>query len=145
MFKKSVFQFLADELGNTRSIITIEKDVSEMGTKIDGTIKEEEVIELKITEEEKRKESSSSNPHHDQFSMDPIFNEIIEPSLRFNTGNQIFTSNRSFFYDILVVILNGLIMRLFAVIIYLCSVQDKRELELQRHLNMEQGTRLQHI
>merc|ERR1712141_616076 len=62
-----------------------EKDVSEMGTKIDGTIKEEEIIELKITEEEKRKQSSS-NPHHDQFSMDPIFNEIIEPSLRFNTG-----------------------------------------------------------
>ena len=60
-----------------------------MGTKIDETIKEEEVIELKITEEEKRKESSSSNSHHDQFSMDPIFNEIIEPSLRFNTGNQI--------------------------------------------------------
>ena len=88
MFKKSVFQFLADELGNKRSIITIEKDVSEMGTKIDGTIKEEEVIELKITEEEKRKDTSS-NHHHDQFSMDPIFNEIIEPSLRFNTGNQI--------------------------------------------------------
>ena len=61
-----------------------------MGTKIDETIKEEEVIELKITEEEKRKEVSS--PPHDQFSMDPIFNEIIEPSLRFNTGNQIFTA-----------------------------------------------------
>ena len=59
-----------------------------MGTKIDRKIEEEEVIELKITEEEKRRESSS-NPHHDQFSMDPIFNEIIEPSLRFNTGNQI--------------------------------------------------------
>ena len=103
MFWKTVFQFFADELGNKRSIVTIEKDVSEMGTKIDGTIKEEEVIELKITEEEKRKESSSSNPHHDQFSMDPIFNEIIEPSLRFNTGNQIFTSHRSFFYDTLVV------------------------------------------
>ena len=88
MFEKSVFPFFADELGNKRSIVTIEKDVSEMGTKIDGTIKEEEVIELKITEEEKRKQSSS-NPHHDQFSMDPIFNEIIEPSLRFNTGNQI--------------------------------------------------------
>ena len=83
------FNFFADELGNKRSIVTIEKDVSEMGTKIDGTIKEEEVIELKITEEEKRKERSSSNSHHDQFSMDPIFNEIIEPSLRFNTGNQI--------------------------------------------------------
>ena len=88
--KNFVFQFFADELGNKRSIITIEKDVSEIRTKIDGTIKEEEVIELKITEEEKRKESSSSNPHHDQFSMDPIFNEIIEPSLRFNTGNQMF-------------------------------------------------------
>ena len=60
-----------------------------MGTKIDETIKEEEVIELEITGEGKRKESRSSNPHHDQFSMDPIFNEIIEPSLRFNTGNQI--------------------------------------------------------
>merc|ERR1711863_153377 len=40
----------SDDLGNKRSIITIEQDVSEMGTKIDGTIKEEEVIELKITE-----------------------------------------------------------------------------------------------
>ena len=85
---KSVYLIFADELGNKRSFVTIDMDVSEMGTKIDGTIQEEEVIELKITEEEKRKESSS-NPHHDQFSMDPIFNEIIEPSLRFNTGNQI--------------------------------------------------------
>ena len=87
-----------------------------MGTKIDGTIKEDEVIELKITEEEKRKESSSSNPRHDQFSMDPIFNEIIEPSLRFNTGNQILAPK--------VLLLaytssNGLMVRLFVVIIYL--------------------------
>ena len=59
-----------------------------MGTKIDETIKEEEVIELKITEEEKRKEITSSTPHHDQFSMDPIFNEIIEPSLRITSGKQ---------------------------------------------------------
>ena len=86
--KNFVLQFFADELSNKRSIVTIEKDVSEMETKIDGNIKEEEAIELKITEEERRRESSS-NPHHDQFSMDPIFNEIIEPSLRFNTGNQI--------------------------------------------------------
>ena len=86
--KNFAFQFVADELGNRRSIVT-KKDVSEMGTKIDGTVEEEEVIELKIMEEEKRKESSSSTPRHDQFSMDPIFNEIIEPSLKFNTGNQI--------------------------------------------------------
>merc|ERR1739844_768776 len=59
-----------------------------MATEMDDAIKEEEVIELKITEEEKRREVSSSNPHHDQFSMDPIFNEIIEPSLRFNTGQK---------------------------------------------------------
>merc|ERR1712110_236409 len=76
----------SDEFGNKRSIITIEKDVSEMGSKIDGTIEEEEVIKLKITEEEKSKDVSS--PPHDQFSMDPIFNEIIEPSLRLNTGKK---------------------------------------------------------
>ena len=47
--KNFVLQFFADELSNKRSIVTIEKDVSEMGTEIDGNIKEKEAIESFLT------------------------------------------------------------------------------------------------
>ena len=42
-------------------------------------------------------------------------------------------------------ILDGAMVRLFVVIIYLRSVQEKRERELQAQIIMEQGTRLQPI
>ena len=52
------------------------------------TIDEAETDEGLLKNEDTGEDGETRNINKDDFSMDPIFNEIIEPSLRINTGTE---------------------------------------------------------
>ena len=61
-----------------------EKDIEELTLSID----EAEIDEELSKNEDVGEDGETRSINKDDFSMDPIFNEIIEPSLRINAGTE---------------------------------------------------------